>query len=167
MAKGAITASTGPILPDVVARDVMTPISAEASIAAEPGPSSQTSVAKKRRFNTLDGYVDQAMTEAQKKAEADLKFFRFIVHSNSAFLLAHNPYLLAWIQSLRPTYVVPSRYVLSGKLLQAENSRVHIDEVQWLNGRKRVTLLFDGWEDKLRQSLYGTVGVGMDEYRAS
>ncbi|KAJ7477575.1 hypothetical protein FB451DRAFT_1002329, partial [Mycena latifolia] len=36
MAKGAIIASTGPILPDVVARHVMTPISAEASIAAEP-----------------------------------------------------------------------------------------------------------------------------------
>ncbi|KAJ7602520.1 ribonuclease H-like domain-containing protein [Mycena rosella] len=26
-----------------------------------------------------------------------------------------------------------------------------------------VTLLFDGWEDKLRRSLYGTVGTGMDE----
>ncbi|KAJ6602664.1 hypothetical protein DFH09DRAFT_1125301, partial [Mycena vulgaris] len=30
--------------------------------------------------------------------------------------------------------------------------------------RKMATLLFDGWEDMLRRSLYGTVGAGMDEY---
>ncbi|KAJ6602663.1 hypothetical protein DFH09DRAFT_854652, partial [Mycena vulgaris] len=113
MSKGSITAFAGPILPDLIAPAVGTSIPDATSMAADPGPgpSGQASASKKHRFGTLDGYVDQAMSETQK-ADTDLKFFRFIVHSNSAFLLAHNLYLHTWIQSLRPTYEIPSRYVL-------------------------------------------------------
>ena len=30
--------------------------------------------------------------------------------------------------------------------------------------RPRLTLLFDGWEDKLERSLYGTVAAGIGEF---
>jgi hypothetical protein len=89
---------------------------------------------------------------------------RFVVHSNSAFRIADNPYLHAFLNSIRPSYQIPSRYVLSNRLLYAENSRVHLEEVERLKGRKRVTLLLDGWEDVLRRSLYGTVAAGVGEY---
>ncbi|KAJ7733867.1 hypothetical protein DFH07DRAFT_780507 [Mycena maculata] len=163
MDKGHVTISSGPILPNPGTPDIDATSITVAASAAQPGPSGPAgTIDKKRKFGTLDGYVDKSMSEAYK-ADADLKCFRFIVHINSAFL-AHNPYLLAWIKAIRPTYDPPLRYVLSGKLLQAENSRVHLEEVQRLRGTKRITLLFDAWEDMLRRSLYGTVGAGVDAY---
>ncbi|KAK7045152.1 hypothetical protein R3P38DRAFT_3433925 [Favolaschia claudopus] len=129
---------------------------AAASTSAEPRK-------KRKGAGTLEGYVDYAMTPVQK-ADADLKFFRFVVHSNSAFRIAHNPYLLAWVQSIRPTYEIPSRYVLSNRLLLSESSRVHLEEVERLKKRKMLTLLLDGWEDALRRSLYGSLAAGVGEY---
>ncbi|KAJ6566450.1 hypothetical protein B0H19DRAFT_1209599 [Mycena capillaripes] len=54
-------------------------------------------------------------------------------------------------------------------LLLAENSRVHLEEVERLKSRKRATLLLDGYEDSLRRSLYGTIilpeATGMQSFR--
>ncbi|KAF7348928.1 DUF659 domain-containing protein [Mycena venus] len=153
IAKGNIpVVSSGSILP-------------EAATSEKPSAASGESEPRKKRKGrgTLDGYVDYAMTPAQK-ADADVKFFRFIVHSNSSFRTAHNPYLISWVQSIRPTYEVPSRYVLSGRLLRGENSRVHLEEVERLKGRKMVTLLLDGWDDALHRSLYGSLAAGVGEY---
>ncbi|KAK7039668.1 DUF659 domain-containing protein [Favolaschia claudopus] len=126
-------------------------------------PEMTTSGAARKGAGTLEGYVDYAMTPVQK-ADADLKFFRFVVHSNSAFRIAHNPYLIAWVGSIRPTYEIPSRYVLSNRLLLSESSRVHLEEVERLKKRKMLTLLLDGWEDALRRSLYGSLAAGVGEY---
>jgi len=43
--------------------------------------------------------------------------------------------------------------------MDAEAARVQVEDVAQLKTRKRLTLIFDGWEDKLRRSIYGTVAA--------
>jgi hypothetical protein len=43
--------------------------------------------------------------------------------------------------------------------MNAEAARAHVEEVERMKSRKRLTLLFDGWEDKLHRSLYGIVAA--------
>jgi hypothetical protein len=48
--------------------------------------------------------------------------------------------------------------------MDAEAACVQIEEINRLKKGKRLTLLFDGWEDKLHQSLYSTVAAQVSEY---
>lgn len=84
---------------------------------------------------------------------------RYLVHTNSAFRSAEDIFLLDWVNLIRPSYNVPSRYVLSHTIMDAEAARAQVEEIARLKSRKKLTLLFDGWEDKLRRSLYGTVAA--------
>ncbi|CAK5283387.1 unnamed protein product [Mycena citricolor] len=165
--KGFASVQTGPLLgPGSTPSTQVTP-------AVDSGPTiltlslSQTAntavVTKKRKANNLDNYVDHPLPESLKEL-ADIKLFRFVVHSNSAFRISENPYLKEWINTLRPSYEIPSRYVLSNRLMQAEVSRVKLEEIARVQAQTRQTILFDGWEDKMRRSLYGTVSAGMGEF---
>ena len=90
--------------------------------------------------------------------------FRFLIHSNSSFRIAQDPYLLDFLNSLHPSYSLPSHFTLANTLLDAEMARVDTETIQQLKGCRTLTLLIDGWEDKLRRSLYGTVIAGVGEY---
>ncbi|KAF7333350.1 DUF659 domain-containing protein [Mycena venus] len=120
---------------------------------------------KKRKAaqGTLNGYIDQAMTETQKNS-ADRKFLRFLIHANVAFQTAENPYLEDFLHDLRPTYDAPNRYPLSKTLLDAEASDVFLREAERLQNSKLLTLLEDGWEDKLKRSIYGVVAAAIDSF---
>jgi hypothetical protein len=43
--------------------------------------------------------------------------------------------------------------------MDAEAARAQVEDMTRLKARKCLTLLFDGWEDKLQRSLYGTVAA--------
>jgi hypothetical protein len=47
--------------------------------------------------------------------------------------------------------------------MDGERARVEVEDVARLKSSKRLTLLFDGWEDKLRRSLYGTVASQIND----
>lgn len=74
-----------------------------------------------------------------------------------AFRVAENVCLSAWLGKIRPSYALPSCYVFSHTIMNAEAAQAHVEEVDRMKSRKWLTLLFDGWEDKLQCSLYGTV----------
>jgi len=141
-------------------------INAVPSASADGTVSDDTSapgvLAVKRRRN-LDGFVDYPLTEAQQ-ARANVKLFRFIVHANIAFAAAENWYFCDFLDELRPSYLAPSRYVLSHTIMDGEAARVQIEEVDWIKQRKRLMLLIDGWEDKLKRSLYGIVASEVNQY---
>jgi hypothetical protein len=86
------------------------------------------------------------------------------MHSNSPFSATENPYFLEFIDYIRPSYVPPTRYVLSHTLMDTEYARVQLEEIGRLKQRHRLTLLFDGWEDKLCRSLYGSVAAEVGQY---
>ncbi|KAH7918267.1 hypothetical protein BV22DRAFT_1024858, partial [Leucogyrophana mollusca] len=48
--------------------------------------------------------------------------------------------------------------------MDAEVCRVQIEEISRLKERKRLTYLMDGWEDKLKRSLYGSVAAEVNQY---
>ena len=93
--------------------------------------------------------------------ELTQKYTRFIVHANIAFAAAENWYFCDF---LRPSYLAPSRYVLSHTIMDGEAARVQIEEVDRIKQRKRLMLLIDGWEDKLKRSLYGIVASEVNQY---
>lgn len=84
---------------------------------------------------------------------------RFIIHANIPFRVGDGEYFREFIDVIRPSYKVPSRYVLSHHLLDGEAVRVQQEEIDRLKERKCLTLLLDGWEDILKRSLYGSVAV--------
>ena len=47
--------------------------------------------------------------------------------------------------------------------MDAEATRAQVEDTTQLKACKRLTLLFGGWEDKLRCSLYGTVAAELGE----
>lgn len=47
--------------------------------------------------------------------------------------------------------------------MDGERARVEVEDMARLKSSKRLTLLFDGWEDKLRRSLYGTVASQIND----
>ena len=80
-----------------------------------------------------------------------------------AFHAAGNPFLHAWLNKLRPSYQPPSQYVLSHTIMDVEAARAQVEDMTRLKARKHLTLLFDGWEDRLQCSLYGTVAAKRGE----
>jgi hypothetical protein len=47
--------------------------------------------------------------------------------------------------------------------MDAEATKAQLKDTTQLKARKHLTLLFDGWEDKLQRSLYGTVAAELGE----
>lgn len=80
-----------------------------------------------------------------------------MVHVNGSFSSSENTFFRKFTSQLRPTYVPPSRYVITNSLLPAEFVRVREEEVLRLRPKKSFTMLVDGWEDILRRSLYGNI----------
>ncbi|KAF8840053.1 hypothetical protein BDN67DRAFT_1011772 [Paxillus ammoniavirescens] len=125
--------------------------------------STQLVKAPKRRVGTLMGYADTPLTQAQQEP-TNVKLFRFIVHANIAFSAAENWFFRNFMDELRPSYNVPSRYVLSHSIMDAELCRVQLEEVARVKERKRLTFLLDGWEDLLKRSLYGALAAEINQY---
>lgn len=86
------------------------------------------------------------------------------MHANIPFRIADNWYFVDFTHELRQTYEPASPYVLSHRLLDAEHSRVHQEDVERLQDSRFLTLLFDGWEDMLRRSLYGSVAAEVKQF---
>lgn len=141
-------------------------------------------VPRKKRVTTLDGYVDHPLTEAQQQ-QANVKLLRyvisalrarvkliahlftccrFLVHANIALRASENPYFREFVDVIRPSYMPPSRYILSHRLLDAELARVELEDVKRLEQRTRLTLLIDGWTDMIGRDLYGLVGAEVNQY---
>lgn len=86
------------------------------------------------------------------------------MHANIAFAAADNYFFKDFLNEIHLSYMSPSCYVLSHTILHSELARVHIEEVDWLKKWNKLTLLIDGWEDKMKWSLYGTVALEVGQY---
>ena len=140
-------------------------------------------LAKKARVvavrSTLDSFVDWPMGKEEKE-KTDLGLLRyvitsltvqqwwslhannitrFLIHGNVAFNAVKNPFFTQWVDCLCPSYTIPSQFVLMMNYLPCEEARVHVQEVARLKKQESLTLMTDGWEDRLRRSIYGTLLV--------
>ncbi|KAI0056369.1 hypothetical protein BV25DRAFT_1766862, partial [Artomyces pyxidatus] len=55
------------------------------------------------KTRSIDGYMDRAMSEAETKM-SNVLFLRYLIHTNSAFSSADNPYFRLFTHSLRASY---------------------------------------------------------------
>lgn len=79
-------------------------------------------------------------------------------------MVAENWFFRNFLDEIRPSYQAPSRYVLSHSIMDSEVARVQIADIARLKERKRLTLLLDGWEDKIRRSLYGCLAAEVNQH---
>ncbi|KAG1750470.1 uncharacterized protein EDB91DRAFT_1031367, partial [Suillus paluster] len=110
MQKGvAIGQTEAPLFHDTPASDVAE-TNGNGNSQSDVGTST---VIKKRKagVGTLNNYVDHTLTPVQRET-ANIKLFRYVVHSNSPFSVTENPYFLEFIDYIRPSYILPTRYVL-------------------------------------------------------
>ena len=134
---------------------------------------------RKKHSDSLDGYVDYPPTDKQKSqansrllqyvipAHFMLSLFdccRWFIHANIPFLAVENPFFRLFLDTIRPSYLAPSRYVLSHNLLDSECVRVQQEDIDRLKRHTKLTLLLDGWEDCLKRSLYGSVAVEVNHH---
>ena len=54
--------------------------------------------------------------------------------------------------------------MLTNSIKDAELCWVQIEEIAHLKERKRLTFLINGWEDKLKRSLYGSLAAEVNKY---
>ncbi|KAF7344781.1 DUF659 domain-containing protein [Mycena venus] len=86
------------------------------------------------------------------------------IHAQVAYLNVENPFLHDFLRDLRPTYELPGRYALTHDLLDAEAADVFLRETERLQLSKLLTMFKDGWEDRLKRSIYGCVAAGIDTF---
>lgn len=48
--------------------------------------------------------------------------------------------------------------------MDSEIAHVQMEDIARLKGRKRLTYLLDGWEDKIRRSLYGSMAAEVNQH---
>lgn len=48
--------------------------------------------------------------------------------------------------------------------MESEVAHVNLEDMEHMKEARSLTLLFDGWEDVLRRSIYGTVGAGVGKF---
>ena len=86
------------------------------------------------------------------------------MHANIPFSVTGNWYFLNWLDELWPSYNPASRYVLSHSIMASEECRIQLEDIGRLKDRKRLTFLIDGWEDKLKRSLYGVIAAEVHQF---
>jgi hypothetical protein len=68
-----------------------------------------------------------------------------------------DPFFVAFISKLRPSYQVPGRFMLVAEIFVAEHARVFELECARLHAGTKWIALIDGWADPAHRDLYGTV----------
>ncbi|TFY74736.1 hypothetical protein EWM64_g9276 [Hericium alpestre] len=129
--------------------------------------SSGTVRAVKRKVpETMDitSYLDRPMKEEDIDKANLLLLRRDLVFTNTPFSRPESPFFRKFTSVLRPTYPVPSRYMLIQKYLPGEEANVHLDDVKRLSSERDFTVLTDGWEDLLKRSVYGTLLAQVSEF---
>ncbi|KAG1763650.1 hypothetical protein EV702DRAFT_922308, partial [Suillus placidus] len=111
MQKGTAVGQTeAPLFRDTPTSDVAETNSNSQS--DDVGTSTVTVIKKQKAgAGTLDNYIDHTLTPVQRET-ANLKLFRYVVHSNSPFSVSENPYFLEFMDYIQPSYIPPTRYVL-------------------------------------------------------
>ena len=123
------------------------------------------SAASFKHGSTIGNSTVELLRHAMSRITAgDALIRQGLVHANISFLAAENPFFHLFLDTIRPSYTAPSQYVLSHNLLDSECVRVQQEDIDRLKGHTKLTLLLDGWEDCLKQILYGSVAVEVNRH---
>lgn len=82
-----------------------------------------------------------------QKREIDLSFARAIYATGTPLNILESSLWQKAINALNPAYSVPTRYMISNSLLNAEYERVQKETSDIINQAEALTIVMDGWTD--------------------
>ena len=121
---------------------------------------STTKTNKKRKASdsssqtNLDEHYDNFPTSLSKEDQINTALVKMFVCCNLPFSLIEHPFFIEFIKSIRNTYSLPSRWVLSNTLFDQEISRINLKLEKIINQETNITIAFDGWTNLTGQSIY-------------
>jgi len=136
---------------------------ANSLMVAKAGLSEDSVPALSGNKRKLDEFLEQPFTK-EEVSEANVKLFRFIVHANIPFIAAKDDFFLEFAEHLRPSYNPPSPYTLTHTVMAGEESRVYLFELDRLKSKRNLTIMVDGWDDRLWRSVYGVLATQRGDF---
>jgi hypothetical protein len=105
--------------------------------------------------NNVKRYFDSM--NIRENEETDELFARAIFASGSSLSIAEHNDWKVFLNKLRPSYIVPSRYQLSNRLLEAEYNRVEAEVSLKVRESMSIGLQCDGWSNRRNESVINFV----------
>jgi hypothetical protein len=87
------------------------------------------------------------------------KFLKAIIYGNNPFYIVENPYLQEFLCELNPSYLLPSRDMIKGRLLTKMFSDHLQEKLNTLPSLIDLTISLDGWTDNSGNSIYGFMAL--------
>jgi|GEM_PF-1010360 len=119
---------------------------------------STTKTNKKRKNDSsqtnIDEHFENFPTSLSKEDQINKALVKLFVCCNLPFSLVEHPFFTEFIKTIRNTYSIPSRWVLSNTLFDQEVSRVKMKIDRILDKEINLTITFDGWTNPTGQSIY-------------
>lgn len=81
------------------------------------------------------------------KSQLDIKFAKAIYGTASPFSMVENPLWIDFFEEIRPAWKMPSRYHLSGPLLEYWNDEIDKQNNDLISKSVGTVLMSDGWSD--------------------
>ena len=104
---------------------------------------------------TMSWFVDKITSADQE--DIDELLARAIFASGTPLTITENKYWKSLFAKMRPAYVPPSRYVLTGRLLDAEHARLHAAVSEKVASADTLALMCDGWSNCRNESIVNFV----------
>jgi hypothetical protein len=114
---------------------------------------------KKRKSNDssqtlIDDHYENFPTTLDKEDQINKALAKMFVCCNLPFALIEHPFFVEFIKTLRTTYNLPSRWILSETLIIQEVSRISLKINRIINEESNLTIAFDGWTNSTGKSVY-------------
>jgi hypothetical protein len=121
---------------------------------------STTRTNKKRKASRLHSqsniteHYEKFPTSLSKEDQINKALFKMIVCCNLPFSLIEHPFFVEFIKTLRNTYSLPSRWILSNTLFDQETSKINLKINRIIDKEINITIAFDGWSNPTSKSIY-------------
>ncbi|CAG8730422.1 8917_t:CDS:2 [Dentiscutata erythropus] len=117
-------------------------------------PDEDIDISSKKRKATLTDFFNKASISPDKINELHTLLLQSLIYSNVPFRFVENPFFALFLKKLYSSYNLPSRYILTHRIMQAEYARVLLEMVDRLEESNDLTLSLDGWTDVSGNSIY-------------
>ncbi|CAG8493613.1 1341_t:CDS:2 [Cetraspora pellucida] len=111
-------------------------------------------ISSKKRKATLTDFFNKTSISPDKINELHTLLLQSLIYSNVPFRFVENPFFALFLKKLYSSYNLPSRYILTHRIMQAEYARVLLEMVDHLEESNNLTLSLDGWTDVSGNSIY-------------
>lgn len=116
---------------------------------------STTKINKRQITQTdVDDENEYFPTSSSKEDQINKALVKLFICCNLPFALIEHPFFHEFIKTLRTSYHLPSRWILSNTLFTQEIARIDVKVTRIIEKEINLTIAFDGWTNSSGQSIY-------------